>query len=213
MSTAATPIPAVKATLTTNQMRSLKAIQSLMVGGKEVGDRWRQIALASPVSSKSVRAIASAFAMLVDGEGEISPIKNVKTGEDNKGLTVADVKYNVGCHSREKAEYIIENSPSLVRDMFSGADPRKLRTIYLELKAKKKFGKHEEPLNAERPRETATVFELKYELYELLTNDDLEKVLKYALARLHPDNKETGNETKYKRLGEIWGKIKAVEGV
>jgi len=177
---------------------------------KTLPENWRQVALASDEKkAKGVRAIAAAFAMLVDGEDAIAPVG--RNGEPNVNLTVADVKYGAGYHSRERAEYIIENSPSTVRDLFSGTDPRKLRTIYDELKAKKDLGRHEEPL--ERIRETATVFELKYELYELLTNDDLEKVLKYALARLHPDNKETGNETKYKRLGEIWSKIKTVEGV
>jgi hypothetical protein len=198
MSTAATPTPIARPS--TETQRALRTLP----------ENWRQVALASDEKkAKGIRALAAALAMRVDGEDAIAPVG--RNGEPNVNLTVADVKYGAGYHSRERAEYIIDNSPSTVRDIFSGADPRKLRTIYDDLKAKKSLGKHEEPRLA--VRETATVFELKYELYELLTNDDLEKVLKYALARLHPDNKETGNETKYKRLGEIWGKIKAIEGV
>ncbi len=195
MSTAATPKP----TLTTIQIKSYKTLP----------DNWRKVASESPLTATAVRSIAAAFAILVDGEGAslLSP-----DGKE-RAVTVADEKYSVGYHSRVRAEYLINNSPSLVRDAFSGADPRRLRTIHDELKAKKKFGKHEEPLEVDRIKGTATVFELKYELYELLSNDDLDKVLKYALARLHPDNKETGDEVKYKRIGELWSKIRTIEGV
>jgi hypothetical protein len=203
MSTAATPIPVAKAkpTLTTSQMRSLKTLP----------ENWREIALASPKNSTAVRAIAAAFAMLVDGEDAIAPFG--RDGKPNVSATVADVKYGAGYHSRERILFIIENSPATIRDLFSGVDNRGVQKVHDMLQAKLDLGKHQEPTTVDRPRGTATVFELKYELYELLTNDDLEKVLKFALARLHPDNKETGNETKYKRIGEIWGKLKDIEGV
>lgn len=208
MSTAATPAtPAVepvkppKGTLTTAQLRSYKTLPS----------NWREIALASKPNATGVRAIAAAFAMLVDGEDAIAPLG--KDGKPNVSATVADVKYGAGYHSRERVMYIIETSPSTIRDMFSGVNTDGVQKIHDLLKAKNDLGKHTEPLNVDRIKGTATVFELKFELYELLSNDDLEKVLKYALARLHPDNKETGDETKYKRLGELWSKIKSVEGV
>jgi hypothetical protein len=199
--TPATPILKTKPTLTTSQLRSLKTLP----------ENWREQALASPKNSTAVRAIAAAFAMLVDGEDAIAPLG--RDGQPNVSATVADVKYGAGYHSRERVQFIIENSPATIRDMFSGVDARGVQKIHDLLQAKLDLGKHQEPTTVDRPRGTATVFELKYELYELLTNDDLEKVLKYALARLHPDNKETGNEVKYKRLGEVWSKIKDIEGV
>jgi hypothetical protein len=169
-------------------------------------DNWREVALASPESAKGVRAIAAAFAILIDGEGDLI----ITEGEINKHITVADKKYGIGYHSRARAEYIIETSPACVRAVFSGSDPRKFRAIYDELKAKKSLGKHEEPIAVDRIRKTATAFELRYELVKMLSNDDLEKVLKYAGARLHPDNKETGNEDEFKRLNELWSKLKEI---
>jgi len=202
MSTAATPAVGNKPTLTTAQMKSYKTLP----------ENWREVALASPKTATGVRAIAAAFAAIVDGESFI-PATNDVTGKTNVSATIADIKYGSGYHSRERAQFIIDNSPAVTRDVFHGIETRKLLTVYEELKVKRNLGKHEEPLNVDRPKGTATVFELKFELYELLSNDDLERVLKFALARLHPDNKETGDETKYKRIGELWGKIKDVQGV
>lgn len=199
MSTAATATPTLKVNLSTIQLRSLKTLP----------ENWRELALAS--KSTGVRAIASAFAMLLDGEGGIAPIG--KDGKANSSATIADRKYNAGYHSRERAQYIVSNSPATVRDIFLGHNNDGLEKIHRELKVKMETGKHEEPLNVERVKGTATMFELKYELYEMLNNADLEKVTKYALARLHPDNKETGNEGKFQRLTELWGKIKDVEGI
>ncbi len=169
-------------------------------------ENWRETALASKPSDIGVRAIAASFAILVDGEGTLITTE----GKPNLHITVADQKYGIGWHSRARAGYIIETSPSTVRAIFSGSDPRKFRIIYETLKAKKSLGKHEEPIAVDRIRKTATAFELRYELVKMLSNDDMEKVLKYAGARLHPDNKETGNEDEFKRLNELWSKLKEI---
>jgi hypothetical protein len=130
MSTAATatPILAKPKTLTATQMQSLKMLPK----------DWREVALASTKNSTGIRAIAAAFAMLLDGEDSVAPIG--RDGKPNVSATVADVKYGAGYHSRERVQFIIENSPNTVRDMFSGVDTRGVQKIHDELQVKKSLG-------------------------------------------------------------------------
>jgi hypothetical protein len=115
---------------------------------------WRQIA-ALPTATISQRAIAAALAMFADNETAVcidNPTCVACQREKAKGTvakkpkaTVADHKYNVGYHSRERAEFIVKVSPAWTRKLWSGETEEAIEKAYRYVRAEVEKGSFEEP--------------------------------------------------------------------
>jgi len=218
MSTAATAVP-----VTDKQSKRVrvKARDNSRDSLRKLPTNWREIAIL-PTATISQRAIAAALALQEDNETAVctdNPACAVCQREKAKGkinvsATVADHKYNVGYHSRERAGFVVKTSPAWTRKLWEGETEEALETVHRYVRAEVEKGSFEEPAEAAQQRKmAATLFDLKYEFFMMLNNASLEKAWKNEAMRLHVDNKETGDQKKATRLNELWQAIKTQEGV
>ena len=188
---------------------------------RKLPTNWRDIAVL-PTATIAQRAIAAALALQVDSETAVcadNPTcaacqREKAKGKINVSATVADHKYNVGYHSRERAEFIVKASPAWTRKLWYGETEEAVEKAHRYVRAEVEKGSFEEPPEVvERRKKNVTLFDLKFEFFGMLSNASLEKAWKNEAMRLHVDNRETGDEKKATRLNELWTAIKTQEGV
>jgi hypothetical protein len=186
---------------------------------RQLPKNWREVAI-QPTASKSQKAIASALAMIEDGESAIcnnptcAGCQQAKAeGKTNTRCTVADHKYGIGYHSRERAAFIVKTSPAWTRKLWFDETKEPLEKVHRFIRADVERDSFDEESTKTFIRKRA--FDASEHLtivrfFNMLSLNSLSRAWKAEAALLHPDV-TAGDDTRITELNEVWTMIEGIK--